>query len=191
MRPKSGHKHQRQCTNHCTILSREVKYTGRRSFEATEPTRVGTEPKPVPLLRHSLGTSHYRSFRNDQHNQMHRLQQSVSRPRLLWGGRPSPVRLGSRNKLCQRPVEDSRQCSNRILHQEATIIAPAWKAKNWFQQLKKVCQSNQTTTRLDVLCSKGPSTPGGAKKKNPKGYGLLGESLDEGIRYRAMATGMH
>ena len=100
----------KQCTNHCTLLSREVKYTGRRSFEATEPTRVGTEPKSVPLLRYSLGTSYYRSFRNDQHNQMQTLQQSVSRPRLLWGGRPSPVRLGSRNELCQRPAEASRQC---------------------------------------------------------------------------------
>ena len=177
---------QKQCINHCTLLRREVKYTGRRSFEATEPTRVGTEPKPVPLLRHSLGTSHYKSFRNAQHNQMQTLQQSVSRPRLLWGERPSPVRLGARNELCQRPAEASRQCVkyNIVPRGRSYDYCSSVESEKLVPKTKKVihCQSNQTTTRSDVLYSKGPSTPGGAKKPQ------MGMVCSENLWAKALGT---
>ncbi|GFO29463.1 reverse transcriptase [Plakobranchus ocellatus] len=125
-----------------------------------------------PNLYHYLdtvwGPHTIRSFRNDQHNQMQTLQQSVSRPRLLWGGRPSPVRLGSRNELCQRPAEASRQCVkyNIAPRGRSYDYCSSVESEKLVPKTKKVihCQSNQTTTRSNVLYSKGPSTPGGAKK---------------------------
>ncbi|GFN90261.1 hypothetical protein PoB_001676700 [Plakobranchus ocellatus] len=90
------------------------------------------------------------------------------RPRLLWGGRPSPVRLGSRNELCQRLAEASRQCVkyNIAPGRRSYDYCSSVESEKLVPKTKKVihCQSNQTTTRSDALYSKGPSTPGGAKK---------------------------
>ena len=116
---------------------------------------------------------------------MQTLQQSV--PRLLWGGRPSPVRLGSRNELCQRPAEASRQCVNY------NNIAPRGRSYDYCSseeseklvpKTKKVihCQSNQTTTCSYVLYSKGPSTPRGAKKT------LMGIVCLENLWAKALGT---
>ena len=73
-----------------------------------------------------------------------------------------------------------------ILHQEAEpmIIAPARKAKNWFQKLRKLSIASPIRQHARTFCIQRGLRP-------PEAYCLLGESLGEGIRYRAMATGVH
>ncbi|GFO22415.1 reverse transcriptase [Plakobranchus ocellatus] len=106
--------------------------TVERSSNRTEPTRVGTEPKPVPLLRHSLGTINTTKCK--------RYNSRYLDPGCCGVDALHQSDWAREMNFVNAPLRLLDSVLNIILHQEAeaTIIAPAWKAKNWFQKLKKL-----------------------------------------------------
>ncbi|GFN85014.1 reverse transcriptase [Plakobranchus ocellatus] len=120
--------------------SRTFERSSRWTESDTRPVRVVDASPSVSVPGRGVGAPQYRQVRLNEHNTVSKVQQPVSRPFYMRCRSLHQSDWATENNFVNAPIRLLDRILEIIYSQKAyaTVIAPAWRAKTWYQKLKEL-----------------------------------------------------